>query len=74
MIMLALVLFGGIALGRLGISQFPDVDFPSLAVAVTYEGASPEGVESDVVEPLEEALVQVEGIETITSSAREGRA
>src|SRR4029453_13901835 len=72
MIMLATVVFGGGPPSRIGISQFPDVDFPSIEVQVTWEGASPEAIETDVVEIIEEALVQVEGITAISSSSREG--
>ncbi|MBI5648007.1 MAG: efflux RND transporter permease subunit [Ignavibacteriae bacterium] len=74
MIMGATVVFGIVALSRIGISQFPDVDFPTISVSVSWEGAAPEIMEKDVVEPLEEALVQVEGWKSITSSARMGGA
>ncbi|MCC7381488.1 MAG: efflux RND transporter permease subunit [Deltaproteobacteria bacterium] len=74
MIMIAAVLFGAVAGSRLGISQFPDVDFPTLNVSLTWEGASPEVMESDVVEPIEEALVQVEGLRSLTSVSSQGSA
>ncbi len=74
MLMAATVVFGGVAASRIGISQFPDVDFPTISVSVAWEGAAPEVVENDVVEVLEEALVQVEGVRSITSSSRQGGA
>ncbi len=74
MLMAATIIFGLVAATRIGISQFPDVDFPNISVSVTWEGAAPEVMENDVVEPLEEALVQVEGLRTITSSSRQGSA
>ncbi|HEY3449802.1 MAG TPA: efflux RND transporter permease subunit [Myxococcales bacterium] len=74
MLMAATLLFGGVAASRMGISQFPDVDFPTVTVSVTWEGAAPEVMEHDVVEPLEEALVQVEGLREITSTSRQGSA
>ena len=70
MIMAAAILFGGVAASRIGISQFPDVDFPTISVNVAWEGASPEVIESDVVEPIEESLTQIEGIKSISSVAR----
>lgn len=73
MIMGATIVFGIVAAQRIGISQFPDVDFPTVSVTVNWEGASPEAVEQDVVEVLEEALVQVEGVKSISSTARQGR-
>lgn len=74
MIMLATMLFGGIAGSRIGISQFPDVDLPTISVQVAWEGANPEVMEQDIVDILEEALVQVEGVRTIGSSSRQGSA
>jgi len=74
MMMAATIVFGIVAGSRIGISQFPDVDFPTISVNVSWSGAAPEVVENDIVEPLEEALVQVEGIKTISSSSRMGGA
>jgi hydrophobe/amphiphile efflux-1 (HAE1) family protein len=72
MLMAATIVFGGVAASRIGISQFPDVDFPTISVSITWEGAAPEVVENDAIEILEEALVQVEGVKSITSSSRQG--
>jgi hypothetical protein len=59
MLMAATIVFGIVAASRIGISQFPDVDFPNISVSVAWEGAAPEVIENDVVEVLE-TLVQVE--------------
>ena len=74
MLMAATIVFGLVAATRIGISQYPDVDFPTISVSATWEGAAPEVIENDVVEILEEALVQVEGVKTITSVSRQGSA
>lgn len=74
MMMLATIVFGLVAASRIGISQFPDVDFPTITVSISWEGAAPEVVEHDVVEQIEEAVVQVEGVKSITSSSRQGGA
>jgi multidrug efflux pump len=74
MLMAATVVFGLVAGSRIGISQFPDIDFPTISVSATWEGAAPEVMENDVVEFLEEALIQVEGIKNITSVSRMGSA
>jgi multidrug efflux pump len=74
MIMAATIVFGAVAATRIGISQFPDVDFPTITVQVTWEGAAPEAMEADVVEIIEEALTQVEGITAISSTSRQGSA
>ncbi|HET7434081.1 MAG TPA: efflux RND transporter permease subunit [Thermoanaerobaculia bacterium] len=72
MLMAATVVFGGVAASRIGISQFPDVDQPTVNVSVAWEGAAPEVIEHDVVEPIEEAVMQVEGVRNVTSSSRQG--
>lgn len=72
MLMAATIVFGAVAASRIGISQFPDVDFPTISVSVSWEGAAPEAVEHDVIEPLEEALMQVEGVRTVNSTSRQG--
>ncbi|MCC6527448.1 MAG: efflux RND transporter permease subunit [Polyangiaceae bacterium] len=74
MLMAGAVVFGIIAMRRIGVSQLPDVDFPNITVSVTREGAAPEMMEHDVVEILEEALVQVEGVKSLTSTSRQGSA
>jgi len=64
---------GGIVRG-LGISQNPDVDFPVINVSLTYEGASPEVMETDVVDFVEDAVTTVEGVKQISSTSRQGSA
>lgn len=70
--MSSLIIFGGICAQRLGISQLPDIDFPVLSISVNYEGASPEVIEAELLEPIEERLLQIEGITQMRSSARQG--
>jgi hydrophobe/amphiphile efflux-1 (HAE1) family protein len=73
MIMLSFLIIGGWSLSRLGISEKPDIDFPIVNVSVEYQGASPEVMEVDVLDPLESVLLTVEGIKNMTSNARRGR-
>ncbi|MCK6550926.1 efflux RND transporter permease subunit [Myxococcota bacterium] len=74
MLMAATLVFGGVAASRIGISQYPDVDFPTISIDLRWEGAAPEAMEHDVVELVEEAVIQVEGVRAITSSSRQGAA
>ncbi len=74
MIMAGTVVFGFVAASRIGISQYPDVDFPVISIAATWEGAAPEAMEQDVVEQIEEAVMQVEGVRSLASSSRQGAA
>ena len=72
--MIAMMLFGWLAFRQMGVSQLPDVDIPVINISLTWEGASPVVVESDVVDIIESAVMSVEGVETITSSVRRGGA
>ncbi|AHZ86373.1 Multidrug resistance protein MdtC [Bdellovibrio bacteriovorus] len=71
-LMFALIVFGAICMNRMGISQLPDVDFPIVSVSVDYEGAAPEVVEAELLDPIEERLLAIEGIKEMRSSARQG--
>jgi hydrophobe/amphiphile efflux-1 (HAE1) family protein len=71
-IMAALIIFGAISLNRLGVSQLPDVDFPIVTVSVNFDGASPEVIESEILDQVEQSLLAIEGIEEMQSSARQG--
>jgi Cation/multidrug efflux pump len=73
-LMFALIVFGAICMNKMGVSQLPDVDFPILNVSITYEGAAPEVVESELLDPIEEKLLAIEGIKEMRSSARQGAA
>jgi hydrophobe/amphiphile efflux-1 (HAE1) family protein len=72
MLMAGLIIFGLIGFKRMGISQLPDVDFPVLTISVTWQGASPEVMESAVADVLEDAVMSIEGIRNVTSSSQEG--
>ena len=74
MIMIFLMVFGAISFSRLGISQLPDVDFPTVNVSISLPGASPEVIESSIVEPVEDVLTSLEGLKSLDSSSRSGRA
>jgi len=74
MLMFGLIVFGAISLNRLGVSQMPDVDFPVLEVRVVWEGASPEVIESELVDKIEQAVISVEGLKEVRSTIRQGSA
>jgi len=74
MLMLGTILFGAIAVSRIGVSQFPDVNNPTVTVSVSWPGASPEDVETGLVNPIEDVLAQVSGVLEITSQAKHNSA
>lgn len=70
---LVIVLFGIIGFSYLGVREFPSVDPPVITVSTTYIGANADIIESQITEPLEEAINGIPGIKNITSVSREGR-
>ncbi|MGE5683321.1 MAG: efflux RND transporter permease subunit [Bacillota bacterium] len=67
------VLFGVIGYTFLGVREYPSVDPPVITVSTSYTGSNSEVIESQITEPLEEAINGVPGIRSITSVSREGR-
>jgi len=70
--MIGLIVFGAISFMRMGISQLPDVDFPNIAISTSWSGASPETMESAVADVIEDAVMSVEGVRTVSSKCQEG--
>lgn len=70
---LVIILFGVIGFSFLGVREFPSVDPPVVTVSTSYVGANADVIESQITEPLEDAINGVPGIRTLTSVSREGR-
>jgi HAE1 family hydrophobic/amphiphilic exporter-1 len=73
MLMAALIGFGAVSFSRMGVSQNPDVDFPVVSVSITLQGAAPEVMEATVADPLEDQLMSLQGLRTLTTSSTVGR-
>ncbi len=69
----ALVVFGIIGLSRLGVSLYPDVDFPNVTVSTRWENARPEEMDNQVTDQLEDAISAISGIKHIASQSSQGR-
>jgi hydrophobe/amphiphile efflux-1 (HAE1) family protein len=67
--MLALVIFGIVALSQLDTDEFPEVQPPIVAIALPYPGASPDTVEREVIEPIEEVISGISGVSKVSSSS-----
>jgi len=67
LIMLALVLFGGLAYRTLPVSDLPNVDFPTLLVSANLPGASPETMAASVATPLERQFTTIAGLDSMNS-------
>ena len=68
----ALMLLGIVSFIRMQVQQDPDVEFPVVVVAITQPGAAPTEIENQITQRVESAVRTINGIETISSTAREG--
>jgi HAE1 family hydrophobic/amphiphilic exporter-1 len=67
--MLLFVVFGLVALLQLDTDEYPEIDQPVVVVSVPYPGASPDVVEREVIDPIEEVLSGISGVDRMTSSS-----
>lgn len=74
MMMAAIILLGSIGFSRMGLSQMPDVDFPIVNVTLNLTGANAQVMETDVVDPIEEVLMTVQGVVEVRSVSTDGSA
>ncbi len=69
---IALALAGAVAFKQLPVSALPQVDFPTISVAASLPGASPEIMASSVATPLERQFGRIAGVTEMTSSSSLG--
>ena len=70
--MIALVAFGTYSLILLETDEFPEIQAPIVVVSIPYPGADPGSVEREVVEPVEEAIRGINGVDEVQSTATDG--
>jgi hydrophobe/amphiphile efflux-1 (HAE1) family protein len=74
MLTLSMVVFGALGYARLGVDQFPKMEFPVVSVIAMMEGASPEVMEEDVTDVLEEQINTIAGVRELRSTSSQGGA
>jgi multidrug efflux pump len=67
-----IVIFGIIGYKFLGVREYPSIDPPVITVRTNYTGANADIIESQITEPLENAINGVQGIRTISSASNQG--
>src|SRR4051812_17942745 len=72
MLSAAMIVFGYLGYKDMGVSQFPEIDFPVVSVVITREAASPDIMDGDVTDVVEDAVAGVEGVDYIKSQSLEG--
>lgn len=69
-----IILFGFFSLGKLPLQLFPDIDLPQLNVQANWRAASPKEVEAEILEPMEEVLQGIPGLQVMEANAFNGGA
>lgn len=72
MMMFCLMVLGLASWQRMGVEEFPDVDFPFVVIYTSYPGASPETVESEITKKLEDQINTISGLKQVISQSSEG--
>src|SRR4051812_6685410 len=73
MLVMSLVVLGTFSFRGLGVDLFPKADPATVSVVLSLPGASPDEMSSSVIEPMEEAISGVSGIDEIQARMAEGR-
>lgn len=71
MLMAAIIIFGSISFHFLGVSKHPDVDFPVVNIYFHLSGAAPEVIESQILDPVEDSIMQIDGVRNVNSTAQQ---
>ncbi len=74
LLLVLMITLGAAAATQIRAQFFPDIIVNYVSVDVTWDGAGPEEIDNGVVALLEPALLTVEGVESSTSDASQGRA
>ncbi len=72
MVMIAILVFGVVALTRLPVALLPDLSYPSVTIRTEYVDAAPSEVEELITRPVEELVGAVPGVLQVESVSREG--
>ncbi len=71
-LILILVVVGTVGFTRLGVDRLPSVENPTITVSTDYPGASPQAVETEITDKIEEAVNTIAGINELNSTSSEG--
>src|SRR6059058_3167463 len=72
MLSAAMIVFGYLGYRDMGISQFPEIDFPVVSITTYRDAADPEPMDFDVTDYIEDAVSGVEGVDYIQSTSSPG--
>ena len=67
LVILAIVVFGALAMTTMSAELIPDIEMPMLMVMTTYPGADPESIEELISKPIEEGCASLSGVDSVTT-------
>ena len=70
--MLVLMVSGFFAFRKLHTDEFPEVAPPVVLTTIVYPGASPDQVEREILDRVEEAITGISGVDKVQGEARDG--
>ncbi|MFN7980818.1 MAG: efflux RND transporter permease subunit [Vicinamibacterales bacterium] len=71
-LILSITVIGLFSFTKLGVDQFPKIDFPTVVITTVQPGAAPEQIETEVTDKIEEAVNTISGIDELRSTSSEG--
>jgi len=71
MLVVVFVVLGAFSYLAIPIDMFPEVEFPMITVSTIYPGAGPEEVETEITEPIEDAVSTIANLESLISFSQE---
>ena len=72
MYIITLIIFGMMSFKAMPSALFPNIDFPIVTVKTIYPGAEATTMESQITDKIEEAISQIGGVDSVTSTSSEG--
>jgi HAE1 family hydrophobic/amphiphilic exporter-1 len=72
LLFIGLVIAGMLSYARLPVKQFPNIQFPVVAVTVTQSGAAPGEMETQITRPVEDAIAGITGVDNVQSVVTQG--
>lgn len=72
MMSLMVIALGVLAVGRLSVDLFPNIDIPVIRVVTFYTGAGPEDIEKSITQPIERAVASSPGVDRVESTSKQG--
>ena len=69
---LGLLLAGLVSFNGMKVQSDPDIEFPGVIISIAQPGAAPTEIETQITQRIESAVRSINGVQSISSTAREG--